>query len=101
MSKTKTKTKPTPADHKTTAAGTPKAAAGPATAPAKRVPKRDTVLALIRRKGGASLAELNAATGWQAHSVRALICGLRKAGQTIIREGRGPDSCYRIEEPAR
>jgi hypothetical protein len=39
---------------------------------------------LLRRPGGASIAELVAATGWQQHSVRGAMAGaLRKRGLVI------------------
>jgi hypothetical protein len=41
--------------------------------------KTATMLDLLKRKGGATLNELMAATGWQAHSVRGFLSGtLRK-----------------------
>ena len=52
-------------------------------------PPRDTKTAILRRllsrKAGADLAALQSATGWQPHSVRAALSGLRKAGFTIDR----------------
>ncbi len=52
-----------------------------------RATKRDAMLKLLRRKKGASLAELMSATGWQAHSVRGAIAGsLKKSGATIVSE---------------
>lgn len=45
-------------------------------APAK--PKCDQVLQLLRRNKGASLADLQEATGWQAHSVRGFLSGTVK-----------------------
>ena len=41
-------------------------------------PKRDQVLALLRRNKGASVAELRDATGRQAHSVRGFLSGTVK-----------------------
>lgn len=37
--------------------------------------KIDTLIALLRARGGASIEEIMAATGWQAHSVRGAISG--------------------------
>ncbi|NOC91233.1 DUF3489 domain-containing protein [Ruegeria sp. HKCCD6604] len=51
--------------------------------------KIDKVQALLRRPSGASLEALCKATGWQPHSVRAALSGLRKKGVTI--ERRAPD----------
>ncbi len=46
--------------------------------------KADTILDLVQRPTGASIAELTKATGWQPHSVRALT-GLRKKGREVVR----------------
>lgn len=55
----------------------------------KITPPRETKAAILRkllgRKNGADLGTLQSATGWQPHSVRAGISGLRKAGYTIDR----------------
>ena len=42
--------------------------------------KKAQILALLRRKRGASMRALTGRTGWQAHSVRAALTGLRKRG---------------------
>jgi hypothetical protein len=42
--------------------------------------------ALLRRKTGACLVDLTKATGWQPHSIRAALTGLRKTGADISRE---------------
>jgi uncharacterized protein DUF3489 len=54
-------------------------------AKAPRRTKKETVLALLRRKTGASIKELAAATGWQAHSVRGFLSGTvkKKLGLTL------------------
>ena len=48
--------------------------------------KIETVLKLLRRPTGASLAQLQKTTGWQSHSVRAALTGLRKKGYDIERD---------------
>ena len=47
--------------------------------------KTATVVALLERKGGATLAEVMKTTGWQAHSVRGFISGTlgKKMGRTV------------------
>lgn len=47
--------------------------------------KAATLKRLLARKSGADLAALQEATGWQAHSVRAALSTLRKAGYTVER----------------
>jgi len=47
------------------------------------------VLDLARRKDGASIAELQKATGWLPHSVRAALTGFRKQGVGITRSKNG------------
>ena len=64
-------------------------------APATRN-KTATVIALLEREEGATLAELIAATGWLPHTTRAALTGLRKKGHVIERSKRGEDTCYRI-----
>ena len=66
--------------------------------------KSTTIRRLLARKSGADLAALQNATGWQPHSVRAALSGLRKAGYTIDRvppKTEGGTAVYRITaEPA-
>ena len=66
-------------------------------------PPRETKVAVLRRlltrKAGADLAALQLATGWQPHSVRAALSGLRKAGYVIDRAVAakpGDTTVYRI-----
>lgn len=63
-------------------AAAPKKAAKEAKAP-KAESKGATILALIGRKGGATLAEIMSATSWQAHSVRGWISTAGKKGTKI------------------
>ena len=56
------------------------------TATADRAPTRlDQITTLLKAPGGASIAELVAATGWQQHSIRGAMAGaLRKRGLLIV-----------------
>lgn len=63
-------------------------------------PPRQTKPALLRamlaKPGGASLAALMAATGWQPHTLRAALSGLRKKGLDLTRRREGEDTIYAI-----
>ena len=48
--------------------------------------KSEAILKLVNRPAGATLGALEKATGWQPHSVRAALTGLRKAGHAIERD---------------
>jgi DNA-binding MarR family transcriptional regulator len=63
---------------------------------AKAPTKSATVLALLQREQGATLAELVDATGWQPHTTRAMLTGLRKKGHTIERGKRDDVTCYNL-----
>jgi biotin operon repressor len=41
---------------------------------------------MLEARSGASMARLREATGWQPHSVRAALSGLRRAGYAIERQ---------------
>ena len=43
------------------------------------------MLNLLQRPGGAAIGDLTAATGWQVHSVRAALTGLRNEGKELVR----------------
>ena len=61
--------------------------------------KPETILKLIRRKSGAPMADLEKATEWKPHSIRAALTGLRKKGITITREDhRTRGSVYKAVE---
>lgn len=70
----------------------------PARIPRAAAPtKSATVLKLLSRARGATAAELGEPTGWQPHSVRAYLSGLRKKGVTLVREARKTgETAYRI-----
>jgi len=64
---------------------------------APRGGKAETILALVRRPEGARIAELQKATGWQPHSVRAALTGLRKRGIEVTRAKEGDTTVYHAE----
>ena len=70
---------------------------------ASKSSKQQLYLELLSRPDSASLAELQAATGWQPHSVRGFVSGTikKKLGLTLIsdRAGDGPRR-YRIAPEA-
>ena len=66
--------------------------------PKLRETKRARLISMLKRTKGSDVATLSREFGWQLHTTRAALTGLRKAGFTIERaqsEGRGASS-YRI-----
>jgi hypothetical protein len=59
-------------------------APNPSVAPA-RPSKKAAVIALLARPDGAAISDLIGVTGWQVHSVRAALTGLRKEGKDLVR----------------
>jgi hypothetical protein len=45
--------------------------------------KQEAVLALLRRPEGATIAQIIDATGWQSHTVRGFLAGLKRKGITV------------------
>ncbi len=63
--------------------------------------KSDSFTKLLRRAKGATVAELQEATSWQPHSVRAFLSGLRKKGSAVIKEQRkSGETAYHIRGKA-
>lgn len=61
--------------------------------------KLETLEKLLKRKSGATIAEMANATGWQQHSVRGALAGaLKKRGATINSEKNDGTRRYRIAE---
>lgn len=83
MKKTKSKNQPRRAQ----SAKRPAKAAAPAKRkaadPGANPGKGASIIALIKRSGGASLKELMEASGWQAHSVRGFISTSKKGGLNV------------------
>ena len=67
----------------------------------KPASKLDTLEKLLRRKNGASIAEMASATGWQQHSVRGALAGaIRKRGHAVISDKIDETRRYWIEAAA-
>ena len=63
--------------------------------------KGAALLALLQREEGASLDEMIERTGWQGHTVRAAMTGLRKKGHVIAKRVSGNSTVWFIAaEPA-
>ncbi len=66
--------------------------------PVTMTSKTDTVLKLLGRSQGATIEQIGKVTGWQPHSVRAALSGLRKKGHDIAREKNAKDATvYRAD----
>lgn len=102
---------PTPAHDHTDNAAEPVAAKANAKAKAKvkekvsapsAAPKGKlaALLEAISKDGGASLAEISAALGWQHHTTRAAITRLRQRGYDIVLEGAHGARCYQLRAAA-
>jgi hypothetical protein len=64
-----------------------------------RQTKKGSILALLQRSKGAAISDLIAATGWQVHSVRAALTGLRNEGKELLRnKDEAGITLYRIAE---
>ena len=72
--------------------------ASPSIVPARQT-KKGSILALLQRPNGAAIGELIEVTGWQVHSVRAALTGLRKEGTELVRDKNAAGvTLYRIAE---
>jgi predicted transcriptional regulator len=63
-----------------------------------RVTKKEQLIKLLRTKSGADIRTLSGKLGWQEHTTRAALTGLRRAGFEILAEKppKGGNSKYRI-----
>ena len=62
-----------------------------------RVNKSELVIGLLQRTGGATLDEMDGATGWLPHTTRAALTGLKKKGHQVTSEKTDGVRRYRIE----
>lgn len=84
-----------PADPKGTTMKTPKTPKAPSITVEPKT-KLEALIGLIGRDSGADIAEMMAATGWQAHSVRgALASALKKKGVAVESIKTGGRRIYR------
>ena len=52
-------------------------------ASARTESKKDRLIGMLSRDAGTTIAEISAALGWQPHTTRAAITGLRKSGHEV------------------
>jgi transcription initiation factor IIE alpha subunit len=64
--------------------------------PLREGSKAATLLELLQRKDGATLEEMTERTGWQSHSLRAAMTGLRKKGHVIDKRAAGNTTAWFI-----
>lgn len=68
---------------------------------ATRGSKKARIIDLLRRPQGAAISDLTAATGWQPHSARAMLTGIRKDGKDLVRtKDEAGTTHYRIDAEA-
>jgi hypothetical protein len=77
--------KPAKAQQPTTKASSSRVAKVRGSAAPARPSKKAAILNLLQQPGGAAIGDLTKATGWQVHSVRAALTGLRKEGKELVR----------------
>ena len=92
------------------AEGAPRAPTGPRKP--REGTKQATVLALLRHPEGTTITAMMEATGWQTHTVRGFLAGLKKRGHVVevldrVRQvgsgkagARGSYSVYRVSDAA-
>ena len=68
------------------------------TRPSKRKTKKEELIQMLTRKAGADVAMISDKLGWQTHTTRAALTGLRKAGYEVLGEkpDEGKPKRYRI-----
>lgn len=61
-------------------------------------PSKATIVErLMKSRNGATISDIGKATGWQPHSCRAFLTGMRKKGHVVLRDqARNGSSRYRL-----
>lgn len=74
-----------------------------ATSAAKPQSKTEVLIALLQRKGGATLDDMMGATSWQKHSLRGFIAGTlkNKHGLAVSSEKSDKGRVYRVAGEAK
>jgi DNA-binding IclR family transcriptional regulator len=68
--------------------------------PPREHSKAVRLLGLLKAGTGASLDDMIEATGWQPHTVRAALTGLRKRGYVIERHMEGSVTVWSLKDAA-
>lgn len=71
----------------------------PSSGPSQRATKQNACLRLLARPDGATIEDLQSATGWQSHSVRGFLAGAvkKKLGFTLLSsKAEGDVRRYRV-----
>lgn len=64
---------------------------------APRITKITKLLTLLQTGTGASLEDMTDATGWQPHTVRAAMTGLKKKGHSIEKHIEGNTTVWSVK----
>ena len=88
------------ASSKETAKRTVKSAA--TVKPDASLPKKDQLITLLQSPSGTTIDAMTSLTGWQAHTVRAVISAVlrKKLGLTVVCEKTEHGHLYKIAKPA-
>ena len=69
----------------------------------KRKTKKEQLIQMLTRKAGADVGMISNKLGWQTHTTRAALTGLRKAGYEVLGEKPGdgkPRRYWVVARPA-
>ena len=83
--KTTRKSASSPAQKRSAKAASSRALRVRAPAAPALLTKKAAIVALLEQPRGVAISDLAKATGWQVHSVRAALTGLRKEGKELVR----------------